>query len=393
MILPKHPHPQPGELLSSWLYRLAQANTYKPHTFYNKVLCYKGAIWNIDIDRHPAEKLLRLLSAKSGQPVERLIGLSLGAYEGYLFESLRRHGNSRGLLSLGLYHRQRLRAGLQYCPLCLSGGIVPYYRRHWRLAVFALCERHSCCLLDRCTACDFPVMFHRNGVGRQQEILRRGLQLCFHCGVDLCHAVSTFPSTLPSDAVAAYHRLISDISSEAPTSHLFPGSSMLAIVQGLYIITVVLTGRNGKRLREVISLDMSIPMPLGIQQHMEFEYREASERVVILSAVAWMLCDWPHRFLDLCTRANLTRSAFFDHLTAMPYWLSVVVNGYLDRRPYRPDEEEIAAAFRYLAELGEPPHYTTLAVTMGISRDVAKAATRWWLARGAMDMESVDSPN
>lgn len=77
MLLPLHPQPRPGEILSSWMVRLAFSNGFPLHTFYDKLLEYRAPIWNRDIDRHPANELLSILARNSGQRKSSLKSLTL----------------------------------------------------------------------------------------------------------------------------------------------------------------------------------------------------------------------------------------------------------------------------------------------------------------------------
>jgi len=62
---PIHLQPQKGELLSSWIVRLAHANGYKVETFCTLVFGYRSTIWNRDIDVL-SPRLLKVLETITG---------------------------------------------------------------------------------------------------------------------------------------------------------------------------------------------------------------------------------------------------------------------------------------------------------------------------------------
>jgi hypothetical protein len=69
--------PAPGELLSSWLHRLAHANGVPPR-YFGTVLGVAGEAWSTQLDRHLPEAVRRLLLAHTSICPEELDGLCLG---------------------------------------------------------------------------------------------------------------------------------------------------------------------------------------------------------------------------------------------------------------------------------------------------------------------------
>lgn len=166
--------------------RLAFSNGYPLHTFYSSLLGCKEAIWNRDIDRRCASTILQVLSDHTDQSVIVLESMTLGAYDGVLFENLPKIGNAPWVIPVGIFHRIRRRRGMQFCPLCLRGDSMPYYRRAWRLALYAMCEQHHCIMQEYCPNCRAPIAYHRHGIGRRRtapEVVF--LNFCHACGYDL----------------------------------------------------------------------------------------------------------------------------------------------------------------------------------------------------------------
>ena len=74
--------PAPGELLSSWLNRLAHANGVPPR-YFGAVLGVAGETWSAQLDRHLPDAVRRLLldhtSICPDEIVAQILGLGLEA--------------------------------------------------------------------------------------------------------------------------------------------------------------------------------------------------------------------------------------------------------------------------------------------------------------------------
>jgi len=138
--------PASGELLSSWLHRLAHANGVPPR-YFGAMLGVTGETWSAQLDRHLPDAVRRLLFDHTSICPEEIDGLCLA---------------NSPLSTLRLRLRTRPQdAGtstaqscwLQFCPTCLREDEVPYFRRSWALATRVSCFRHGCQLRDRCPSC------------------------------------------------------------------------------------------------------------------------------------------------------------------------------------------------------------------------------------------------
>lgn len=158
---PFTPQPIKGELLSSYLARIAHAHGAKPYSFY--AFHFPGVpIWNRDIDLSIQSGLLEKISACSGQSQATLQAMTLRAWLVQLAPNPRAvqpSGVTPWINALGIFHRIRTRFGMQYCPACLYK--TQAFLKIWRLAFVTVCPVHRVKLLDSCRHCDSPVMFHR----------------------------------------------------------------------------------------------------------------------------------------------------------------------------------------------------------------------------------------
>lgn len=202
---PNHFKPLPGELLSSWLVRLAHAHGYKSELLCSILLGRGKAMWNRDIDRSPSTELCSSLRRVAAVSAAQIRDATLTAYGGYVSERVSPNGISRWVIPLNIFHRKRRSPGLMYCPLCLAKGGAPHYRKQWRLSFVTVCSEHQVELLDRCDACLSPITPHRVDFGREGYAPRVGLfVLCACCGRDLR---KTVPQRASSNLVAWTARL------------------------------------------------------------------------------------------------------------------------------------------------------------------------------------------
>src|SRR5581483_6827440 len=205
--------PQDDELLSSWLARLAMNHGLKLHTLGTLIWGNRSG-WNRDIDKSVDSEALHELARKSGVSFEQAYQTSLISYEGVIYETHNRYGPNPWIMPIGIFHRKRTKFGLQYCPHCLAGDTVAYYRRRWRLAFITICDRHRILLQDRCPACGSLVNFHRTELGNFRMRMAESLTKCYVCGFDLrTPSKSEANCLVNSDEVSFSAKLVSSLKS------------------------------------------------------------------------------------------------------------------------------------------------------------------------------------
>lgn len=184
--------PAPGELLSSWLHRLAHAIGVPPR-YFGAVLGVAGETWSAQLDRHLPDAVRRLLLDHTSICPDEIDGLCL-AYS--------------PLSTLGLRLRTRPQhAGtstaqscwLQFCPSCLREDEVPYFRRSWILATRVSCFRHGCRLRDRCPSCG-------QGLAPFRQARLVPQQYCAFCDAPL-----TKPTGMVGQGIRRLERLVDDL--------------------------------------------------------------------------------------------------------------------------------------------------------------------------------------
>ncbi|MDT4811007.1 TniQ [compost metagenome] len=374
-MLPIHPQPLPGEILSSWMVRLAFSNGFPLHSFYSGLLEFKGPLWNRDIDRHPSDRLLELLSLQTRQPVATLRRMTLCSYEGTLFPELLMNGDVRWLLPLGLFHRNRKRAGLQFCPMCLRNDLVPYYRLAWRIASVVVCPVHHCVMEDICPQCQSPIMFHRHGVGREKFPFMFHLRLCHQCGLNLGGIAPRFPDWPDCHSLEFLIALIAH-GELCPWRYLrIATPCAIPFFSGLRVMLALLNGRFAPRFDPLFCGELGcVELP---RQGLGFEYMDVDRRLQLMLRACWLLQDWPTRFVESCRGAHLSRSRMPEVADQLPFWFESGVS-QLDQRVYFPSDEEITAAVAYLVCHHRRVTWQSMVELLSVNRDCAKRICSVW---------------
>jgi hypothetical protein len=83
---PLHPPPQPGEALSSWLYRIAHLYSLSMDALLEHDLSHRGVTVR-ELDDDPPPALLDTLTVRSGVPLDRLLQMSLAGWAPWLLDN------------------------------------------------------------------------------------------------------------------------------------------------------------------------------------------------------------------------------------------------------------------------------------------------------------------
>lgn len=224
--------PQPDELLSSWLHRLAFANGIAPRPF-ARVLGLTAGMWSASLDLKLADDIADLLHAHTGISRYQLSAMSL---TGSPLKPL--------LLPLRCNGRRDSSTWLQFCSRCLAEDAQPYFRRRWRLATRTSCSKHGQRLRDRCPSCR-----SRIAAFDQTELVPQ--HHCVRCGYDLRRA-----STIAvSPAAGQQDRCIDDICRlESRTGSLSSGTLVRRLLSvprlaGIYPATILTSLSTSARIR------------------------------------------------------------------------------------------------------------------------------------------------
>ena len=197
---PMRPSPQPGELLSGWIARLALANGLAPRALFTVLT---GDDTAGDLDARPDIRLDTTCPGGVLATLSRDTGIAPGEIAGLSLDAARQRGRPSLLAFLAVRRpdwlrplaigsdraaaQAKRRAGLcgdgalAFCPECLRE--TPWARRWWRFVLARVCLRHGCRLLDRCPRC-------RRSWAPQRVTRLQPLTACHACGADLARAAT-----------------------------------------------------------------------------------------------------------------------------------------------------------------------------------------------------------
>jgi hypothetical protein len=144
-MLPLHPQPQWLESWSSYLIRLAEANGLKS---LNELATLTGLTGGWNGVRASPDSYFAL----SSERLAAISGCTQSTLRNTTFYHLVRHF-SCPMLRASRFLQGSIAASLRYCPSCLAGQPIPYYRLPWRFLALSGCHTHGCRLLNTCGHC------------------------------------------------------------------------------------------------------------------------------------------------------------------------------------------------------------------------------------------------
>lgn len=318
---PCHPSPEPDELLSSWLVRLAIANQSKLQTLCSQFLPDGHSMWARDIDRSVSPMTVQAIAKLTAQKEEVVWGTTLKAYEGELFPESNSRNAAYHFLPLGVYHRTRRCFGQMYCPQCLAGDDTPYFRRIWRLTLATVCSIHRCLLLDQCPNCGATLSFFRQTLGQHLNGALQSICRCSNCSADLRESHATISRIAKYQIEAHIHML--EMIAGASSSELPSGANIvdyLEVVQ--HVAQYSLSRRRSlasSRFRALLA-DIVTPGALIISDARSLDRCSVYERHIGVSRALWLLEGWPMRLYEYGERGDLCSSELLRDFPSAPGW-------------------------------------------------------------------------
>jgi hypothetical protein len=198
--LPFAPRPIPGEVLSSWLMRVAASNLVQPEDLLEALETLHGPVPASDLlDYSIPEKTVAALSTFCRISPRIIRDMDIRRLAPQLDSVLFMRYEHEPLFRGSRLRARRVR--YSFCPLCLVKERVIYTRWDWSVACVTLCNIHQIPLLDECPACGETDPLNYSGVDLQPNVI------CRSCDEDL--ACNRPKSELASDtrhAVDATYR-------------------------------------------------------------------------------------------------------------------------------------------------------------------------------------------
>lgn len=328
-LLPFRPRPEPGELLTSWLARLALENG----TTVARIIasCVRDTHYPVlDLDQHLPRPLLHRLAERTGLPWPAIERTSLRALHDLYVGRRQDHGAYRWFMSVRPVRQRYTMHGQQVCPDCLATDPVPHYRQTWRLSFVTTCPVHECLRLDRCPACDAPIDHRGACDGRDEVFDEHALCRCGGCGADFrAYAWHTLGGDVTLQArreawgyeaaqegerekrVPREIRLRSVVNWQARLTappkdgRIKLGGVFVEIESYLrgcrHLLRVIGSEPLGEDFRRLVYLRSGLPLqPVTAVGKLQFDRSEIGVRHANLAMVSWLLSDWPITFQELC---------------------------------------------------------------------------------------------
>jgi hypothetical protein len=326
-----HPRIQEGELLSSWLIRIAAECGMTLSEFGKATLPLPNnkKLNLLNVDRNPSDDFLRAIFVGTGVPLERIKEATLLPEEGYLF-SQSGEGASRWIAPTNTTQTAKhdRNAGLAYCPECFRSDKKPYYRKLWRYSFIAICPTHRIPLRNACPHCNTPYGNLIQSTYKNTD-LYNPIAGCRSCGKNFCD-IST-PSLLNKDLIEQTLTIQDKIQSIVNCGCIeLPNYGYVysrAFLNGLYgtIQTLALSKYAKEKLSYLmnlsgIKLDTKTQANLSLDRA-EFDRNSAEERAALICLAYWLMSDWPRRLEAYIEKFKI--SLFRSFLGRdQTYWLS-----------------------------------------------------------------------
>lgn len=336
---PAHPKPHADETMTSWLLRVAEANGIPFQD-----LCAEGwrgrKVQQTCLDRAPSGRIVEALMRCTGRTEEEVRGTTLGSLEGRLFQGPL-EGRTQWVLPSS--EGKRSVGHQQFCPECLAEDAKPHYRLGWQLAFMTGCPRHgNRPLLDACPFCRRPLDLAHNHAPKQRNQPDRPITACRHCGSDLREAVGVaadverlLPESLDRRGQALQARMVASLREGWMRVGRQDGVFACLAFDGIHqIVKALAAKRSAPRLWGVIGKRLGldgngIHRKLAIEG-LTFEFLDVGQRRHLMSVAAWLLEEWPQRFVSVCREAKVWSNHLKqDRRDRTPFWLAKVVESDL----------------------------------------------------------------
>lgn len=354
------PAPVAGESLSSWRQRSGLANGFRMFPVSEP---YR---WRRDPDCFPVESEARWLESEFGLSAAQTMPLSLDAFRGRVFDGFVRGSEAHWFSPLA-GGQGRSMSGPMFCPACLGRDPIPHFRVSWRFSFLTHCPAHHCRLHDRCAKCSafvWPAALRRN---TQEATAWFEMGHCPFCGYRLSDAeVATDGRSDLSDRCWG-----AAVTGKSPS---FQAADALLYFDGLRAMCQLLLRRGGASLWTAVPAESGgLAKPSFESAVLAIEQVAIADRIEVLEAAAWLMDDWPERFVTVARKCGLSAENFSGRYHQLPPWFSTAVKTHLARRNRYVTPEQVQSAICACAAHGGP---------------VSKSAVRRWL--GVAESKAID---
>lgn len=348
MRLPLHVRPQPDESLKSWFIRLAHAHGEKVQSLAYRIWGrYPNFVEGNDIDRGNNTFVIESISHASGLSPADIYGMTLAAYQDWLWIEIASKGAVRWIRPIKDKNRHIPRFGQQVCFQCLRDDAEPYLRRSWRLSLHCMCPRHGCLLNDRCPVCEAPFMPQRGDIGSFVPPTETIMITCWKCGFDFRHAI---PSSAESKVVAVHQQELLDTLSRGWTQINGRPIRSTLYFEGLWMLWAFFDSTRWSRT-------LAVRHDFAVTDAIENRYGgidplPPQRRLALLTHAMHYLNNWPASLVEALKSHHLASHKLLHFAMGStrltPFWLWEPIFLSCDQTMYVPTDEEINLAITYV---------------------------------------------
>ena len=331
---PVRPKPRDGEVLSSWLARIAEGHGLSLRDF-RRARLPRTPGYGIDFDLAPDPGFFDAISHGALLPVEDVRRMGYAADEGLVYSRVA-GTNPEWIVPLSPNHH----TSVPFCPSCLATDAIPYYRKHWRYAFAPICPDHGL-LTNNCPSCGAPY------AGPSAGGPASGLGSCGRC----FHCLQRFrPATIKgledhhlAAIRAAQDQILAGLNGGWVPVEGEPLVHICMYLRGLHdLVVLLLNAEHGPRVSSWISQESGLPSPCRTLGSLESQ--SSIVRATALAQAAWLVGEWPHRLALMVSALDLTWSAIGYKKTAPSWLFHPNIDQELGARRSCRSEEEIVAA-------------------------------------------------
>lgn len=389
-----HPKPKDGELLSSWIVRLASSAGMPVVEFCKTTLSISNPNLRL-IDRNPEASILLTLSEGTGVSIQRVQEASLQTEEGYVFSQFGTGETVWHIPSLTNKSKtHKYTTGMAYCPACFHEDETAFYRKIWSFAYYSICPIHRIPLRNACPHCGKPYS-HLQPIAQKLVDPNLPVSACWSCGKHIGDppTASSWGGDFLERALSIQDKLISSISQGA---FLIPNCEPIHSRSYLDVMHCIANSLSNGRDASIRSRYIGRAMGLEIEQYQsnqkifdaqDIEHLQAENQTILLCLSYWLMEDWPRRLLRYIDKFELDHNRIFGSIDKS-YWFLSSALPLLQSKPkeLRSDEEILSATIILRSKLkrpvstGEVSEFMTLGRVIDHTpeRKAAKKAAQNW---------------
>lgn len=342
---PVRPKPLAGEVLSSWLSRIAAGNALSLQQFRN-ICLPKVRGQGADLDLIGDSGFLSAIAAGAAVLPDEASRRGYASDEGIVY-SRARGGCPEWIVPLAGTEDAFQRTSIPFCPGCIADDAVPYYRKIWRYAFAPICPTHGL-LVNHCPACRHPYTYLGHDRSRGANVGSGTIGTCRRCE-------RRFPRMSPLElpdglepALIAQQNILSAV--DAGSMSIGGDQVQICLyLRGLHDISaILLNAEHGEKAWNWIHAAAGIAPPRESPRG-HIEEQAPAVRAALLAQSFWLTEEWPDRLVAMFRDLKLP-ARVLSPKSKLPSWLihpaieEFLPGPRVDRAP-----EEIAAARKTLA--------------------------------------------